>query len=220
MRYLQRSCRQLSLGLYGGKAFRSPKGNRQTVRAVLEACDFSRVRLHTEFVNQDYDSIKKVYSIWICMDTPEDAADSITKYSIHQTPVAGNFKGEARYDLMTGIMVCLGKKVSGEENSLFRLLGTILSAELKPEQKKKVMEMEYDIRMSQKVEEAINVMCNLSDLVEEKAIEKGIEKGIAEGGLLMLIRLVENGKIDIMDAAMEADMSVEKFKRCMENKKK
>lgn len=30
----------------------------------------------------------------------------------------------------------------------------------------------------------MNVMCNYSDLVEERGIEKGIEKGVAEGKIL------------------------------------
>ena len=50
----------------------------------------------------------------------------------------------------------------------------------------------------------------------EEGIEKGIERGIEKGGIRMLIRLVENGKIDILDAAMEASMSVDEFKRYME----
>ena len=33
-----------------------------------------------EFTPNDYDDIKKVYSIWICMEAPEYAAGTIVKY--------------------------------------------------------------------------------------------------------------------------------------------
>ena len=39
-------------------------------------------QLDTEFTADNYDNIKKVYSIWICMDTPKYAQNTITKYEI------------------------------------------------------------------------------------------------------------------------------------------
>ena len=53
----------------------------------------------------------------------------------------------------------------------------------------------------------------------ERGIEKGIREGIEKGEIRMLVKLIENGKIDISDAASEMSMSVEEFKHCMENNK-
>ena len=36
----------------------------------------------TEFTNSHYEKIKKVYSIWICMNPPRYKQNTITKYSI------------------------------------------------------------------------------------------------------------------------------------------
>lgn len=40
------------------------------------------------FVNSEYDKVKKVYSIWICMDA-DDAADSISRISLKQDTLFG-----------------------------------------------------------------------------------------------------------------------------------
>ena len=34
----------------------------------------------TEFTNSHYENIKKVYSIWICMNPPKSRENSITRY--------------------------------------------------------------------------------------------------------------------------------------------
>ena len=41
----------------------------------------------TEFTNSHYEKIKKVYSIWICMNPPKKRQNSITKYSITEEAV-------------------------------------------------------------------------------------------------------------------------------------
>ena len=135
-------------------------------------------QLDTEFTPDNYDNMKKVYSIWICMDTPKYAENTITKYEMQQVPIVGNFKGNARYDLMTGVMVCLGKELCQEKGSLIHLLGTLLTNEISPKGKEEILKETYDIAVSKPSKEVLGKMCNLSELIEEKGMEKGIEKGI------------------------------------------
>ena len=162
-------------------------------------------QLDTEFTADDYDNIKKVYSIWICMDTPEYAQNTITKYDIQQTKIAGDFRGKARYDLMTGIMICLGKEVSDEKNSLLRLLGTVLAEKILPKEKEEILQKEYGIEMKLPSKEGLNVMCNLSDLIEERGIEKGMEQGLQQGRMAERISKIQKmiqknySKEDILD---------------------
>lgn len=42
------------------------------------------------FTKSHYEKIKKVYSIWICTDVPQDRAGTITKYEVHEVNVYGN----------------------------------------------------------------------------------------------------------------------------------
>ena len=59
----------------------------------------------------DYENIKKVYSIWICMNPPKSRENSITRYYIAEENLAGSVKErKADYDLMAAVMICLGKE--------------------------------------------------------------------------------------------------------------
>lgn len=133
----------------------------------------------SEFVDDDYDKIKKVYSIWTCMNVPDYAENTITEYGIQKRSIAGDFPdNRGRYDLMSVIMICLSKKVvQAEDNTkLQRLLGTLLSSEMTKAEKKDIIESEYGIPMKQEIERRVNTMCNLSEAIEEQGIERGEDK--------------------------------------------
>ena len=137
-----------------------------------------------EFLEDDYDKIKKVYSIWICMNAPSYAENTITEYGIQKRSIAGEFpENKGRYDLMSVIMICLSKKVAqaGDNTKLQRLLGTLLASEMTKAEKKDIIESEYGIPMKQEIERRVNTMCNLSEAIEKRGIEQGIERGIERG---------------------------------------
>lgn len=85
-------------------------------RAVFYCARMLSAQMDTEFIADNYDDLKKVYSIWICMDEPEYAKNTITEYAIEQRKVLGDFKGKARYDLLSVIMICLGKDSEEQSN--------------------------------------------------------------------------------------------------------
>ncbi|MFA1016014.1 hypothetical protein ACDK28_11915, partial [Dubosiella newyorkensis] len=63
-----------------------------------------------EFVKNHYEEIKKVYSIWICMDPPSCAAYTINRYGMREANVYGKPLYEKKdYDLMEGILICLSQ---------------------------------------------------------------------------------------------------------------
>lgn len=132
----------------------------------------------TEFTNSHYENIKKVYSIWICMNPPKSRENSITRYYIAEENLAGSVKErKADYDLMAAVMICLGK----EEDSgtdLLKLLNVLLSTETGSQDKCQILEEDFHIRMTQTLESEVSLMCNLSKGVEEKGIEKGRQEGI------------------------------------------
>ena len=149
-------------------------------RGIFYCARMLSAQLDTEFTTRNYDDIKKVYSIWICMETPKYAQNTITEYSIKQSKLFGDFHGKARYDLLSTVMVCLGEEAS-DRNELIGMLSTLLSEELTAEEKEHLLCNEYGIETSIEVKEALNTMCNLSDLIEEKGIKRGIEQGIEQG---------------------------------------
>lgn len=147
-------------------------------RAIYYCARMLSMQKNTEFVGSNYDDIKKVYSIWICMDTPIYAQQTITEYYIEQRKLVGEFAGRARYDLMSAIMVCLGKEGEHleEENPLHGLLSTLLSEKLDAEEKMKILEKQYEIPATVEMKEGIEQMCNLSERIEEKGQKIGENK--------------------------------------------
>ena len=132
----------------------------------------------TEFTNSHYENIKKVYSIWICMNPPKSRENSITRYYIAEENLVGSVKEQkADYDLMAAVMICLGKeRDSGTD--LLKLLNVLLSTETGSQDKCQILEEDFHIRMTLALESEVSLMCNLSKGVEEKGIEKGRQEGI------------------------------------------
>lgn len=132
----------------------------------------------TEFTESHYEDIKKVYSIWICMNPPKNRQNSITCYHITEKNLAGSVRErKSDYDLMTAVMICLGKEEG--ETDVLRLLHVLLSTEKDPGDKCHILEEDFKIKMTQTLESEVSLMCNLSKGVEEKGIQKGLDKGIA-----------------------------------------
>jgi len=145
----------------------------------------------TVFTQSHYEKIQKVYSVWICMNPPEERKNTINKYAMIEENVVGKVKENKEfYDMMTTIMVCLGKGEDVEDDSLLRLLDILLSSDTNAEYKKAVLENDFDIPMTEKMKGDVEHMCNLSDGVEQKGINKGIDK---ERVRLIKIKL-EKGK--------------------------
>ena len=158
----------------------------------------------TEFTKGEYGKIKKVYSIWVCMDPPKNRRNTITQYSIQEKHIIGDAVEQVRnYDLMSAVMICLGDEDDKNYGGLLKFLEVLLSEEKSPETKKEILETEFDVPMTQTLESEVRRMCNLSQGVKERAMEQGI--GIGENkATLNAIRNVMNSFKVSADAAMEA----------------
>ena len=184
-------------------------------RGVFYCARMLSAQLDTEFTTDNYDDIKKVYSIWVCMETPKYARNTITEYSIKQSKLYGNFEGKARYDLLSVIMVCLGEK-EAYGNKLIGMLGTLLSENLSVEEKETLLHNEYGIETSVEVKEVLNTMCNLSDLIEERGIERGIEQGI-ERGIEQGIKKLLAKNFTAEEVAYMLDLDINYVRSILEN---
>ena len=178
----------------------------------------------TEFVNSNYQDIKKVYSIWICPNVPKRVEYTITSYKIEKNDICGEIPDEAYYDLLEVVVICLGKDKNRSKGSrLHGLLSTLLSAKIDVSDKKEILKQEYDIETSVELEGGLRTMCNLADEIEEDGIAKGMKKGMevgkvegkaegkAEGRLETLVSLVLKGSITKEEAVQMAEMNENEF---------
>lgn len=146
----------------------------------------------TVFTRSHYEKIQKVYSVWICLNPPKERKNTITGYSLTEKAYVGKVKEkEGNYDSISAIMVCLGENDEDTESDLLRLLDVLLSSEKNAKEKKEILENEFQIPMTEKMEEEVEHMCNLSDGVEQKGIQKGIEIGIEQANRLIIINMLK-----------------------------
>ena len=160
---------------------------------------------NVEFSAKNYNKIKKVYSIWICKDVPDKYANTITSYSIKENDMYGKFVGASYYDLVNVVMIRLGSEVIASDNELIGLLKVLLSDKMGGDKKIEILENDYGLKMNKDVEEEMRIMCNLSDLVEERGIAIGEERGIAigeeRGTINVAIKMLKANKpiVEIME---------------------
>jgi hypothetical protein len=180
-------------------------------RGLYYCCRLISSQYETEFKDGDYDGIKKVYSIWICTDTPDYAKNTITKYKITEENIIGNMKvDQSKYDLLNVIMVCLDKDSEDVENmnkGILKLLRVLLSGRVSSDKKKIELNEDFDIEMSVELEKEMRDMCNLSAGIREDGVRDGIEKGAELKDLEYLRKFMKKFKISFEQAAEMMELS-------------
>ena len=184
-----------------------------TKRAVYYGSRLISAQHGTVFTKSDYQKLRKVYSIWICVNPAKRFRNTITRYSLKPEAIIGNaVEAPENYDLINIVMVCLGKMEEWNDNNLIKFLGVLFQNELSAREKKDILERDFNIPMTETFESEVDDMCNLSQGVAEEAMQKGLQQGRTH----ILIELVNDGVFTIEKAAEKARMSVEEFRNAME----
>ncbi|MFR2034383.1 MAG: hypothetical protein ACLS3P_09990 [Agathobacter sp.] len=109
---------------------------------------------------------------------PEDVVKYIEgEPSISVVPVEPGLANMEKTDATGQRIVGLNTE-HDEKYEMHRLIGALLSSELKEQEKLDIIEHEYNIPISQEFREDVRIMCNLSTGIEERATEKTSEKFI------------------------------------------
>ena len=144
-------------------------------RAIFYVSRLISSQKERDFVNTNYDDIKQVFSIWICMNMDDNSLSHIhlTKDELLKPC---NWKGNL--DLLNIVLIGITDEIPehDEKYEMHRLIGALLSSELKEQEKLDIIEHEYNIPISQEFREDVRIMCNLSTGIEERATERATEK--------------------------------------------
>jgi len=134
-----------------------------------------------EFDNSDYDNIKPVRSIWICMDARDDE-DSVNRIEFKQNTLYGKDVEVPGIDKAQATIIRLRKNPDAREsrNKLIAMLETLLGNQ-DAKSKCERLEKQYGFIINDETARRVNTMCNLSDVVEERGIERGLARGIEQG---------------------------------------
>lgn len=189
-------------------------------RGIVYPARLISQQMDVEYTADNYDGVKKVYSVWICMNAPEKkhsykkVADSIVEYSIKPTILYPHNATDdeiatGRYDLMSTVFINLNSQNTiNSKNVLISMLSTLLSDKIKVDEKKQKLEKEYGIKMSKELESEVSSMCNLSEAIEERGIERG--------RMYTIYDFIQSGMIKPEAGAQKLGISVEQLKEDME----
>lgn len=157
-------------------------GYDHVTRGVYNCSRMISAQYNTEFSHSHYEQIKKVYSIWICLDPPKKHKNSISVVSLNKKDILSNVdRKKETYDLMTVVSICLGGEEYDNYSGIVKLLDILLKSRLPVEQKKNILEKEFEIPMREEIEEEVESMCHYIQTVFRDAIEEGLEEGLEKG---------------------------------------
>ena len=154
----------------------------------------------------NYNSLEKVYSIWICNENiPSELQNTVTSYSISKTDEIGvSNEPVADYDLLNVIMIRRGKETSSE--AIFDYLTAFFSSNIEGICKY------VNIKDDAEVMEGVRKMSGLGETISKQNYE--------QGGLDMLISLVKEGLLNLREASRKANMTEADFSQLMNSEKK
>lgn len=187
-------------------------------RAIFYICRIVSSQKGRDFVNSEYDDMKRVYSIWICMNMKEH---SLSHIHLEEQQIIGSHKWKGDLDLLNIIIIGIAKNLPEKEEKyeLHRLLSALLSSDLEVEDKLDIMEKEYDIPLENDIRKDVKEMCNLSQGIREEAFEEGQEYGYREGQekgekqkLGRVVTKMHEAKFPLEQIAAIAEISMEKVK--------
>ena len=137
-------------------------------RAIFYASRLISSQKERDFVGPDYDDIKRVFSIWICMNMDVNSMSFIHLMKEDHLE-AHNWGGNL--DLLNIILIGITNDLPAHEEKyeLHRLLAALFSTQLVEQEKLEIIGEEYKIPLTEKERRDVKLMCNLSEGIEEKA---------------------------------------------------
>lgn len=157
-----------------------------TKRAIYYAGRMLSAQYGSVFSESDYGKLRKVYSIWICLNPPMKYRNTMMQYQMQEKALIGNVPIRKQdYDMLTVIMIYLDRNAvetfSDGEEDLLGFLNTLFSSIKSTEEKRSILETQYGVSMTESLEGEVDKMCNASMAVLEDGIEIGRKQGLEQG---------------------------------------
>ena len=134
-----------------------------------------------EFFGSDYDKIKEVISIWICMDARKNE-DSIIEYQLRPEVKFGENTHPEEINLLKGILIKIrgGKNMTQSENKLIEMLEYVI-ADHSAEEKKNYLKNECGVEMTKELERKVEAMGeSMGRAILQGMLEDAWDKGVEQ----------------------------------------
>lgn len=130
--------------------------------------------------------------------------------------IIGNHHWKGDIDIFNLIMIGVNDSCvpEADESKFYRFLCALFADPEKVpfQEKKDILNQEYNV-WTPEIRKEVETMCNLSQTIAERAEIKGFDKGFNKGTIETLVALVKKNRLSITDAAEEANMTEEEFKK-------
>ncbi len=159
------------------------------------------------FHNSEFQNLKKVYSIWIVMNSSKAMEGVLNKYTITEECLETKYQfPKADYDKLCVVMIYPNSEydIKDDKNSMMKMLNLLFKAKMSAEDKKYQLGKNYGIMMTRAIGKEVDGMCDLSKGVRAEGIAEGLEKGRVEMAISMVIGFMKttNKSMDeVMDMA-------------------
>ena len=179
-------------------------------RAIFYVSRLISSQKERDFVNTNYDDIKQVFSIWVCMNMEKN---SLSHFHIVKDDMLEPYDWKGNADLLNIVMIGVTNELPkhDEKYELHRLIGALLSDRLKENEKLDIIEKEYKIPLNDDFRKEMDTMCNLGQGIEDRAMEKTIEN--------VVMKMYSNN-FSLEQISIATDKSVEEIKMIIEKNDK
>lgn len=149
-------------------------------RMTYYLCRMISAQKEQEFFGSDYDNIKEVISIWICMDARK-SQDSIVEYQLRPEIKFGKMNFPEKIKLLTGIIIKIRrrKEVKKSKNKLIEMLEYLIT-DRSVEEKKNYLKNECGMQMTRELERKVESMGSIGRVILESALEEAWDKGVEQ----------------------------------------
>ena len=160
-------------------------------RAVFYVSRLVSSQKERDFVKTNYNDIKRVFSIWVCMNMDENSMDYV---HLTDDKLLGTHQWQGGLDLLNIVLIGISDKIPEHDDKyeLHRLLGTLFSMELTVDEKLGIIETEYSIPVDDKLRKDVSAMCNLSQGIRDNTLAEVImtmhEKGYTSGQIAEIVK--------------------------------
>ena len=179
-------------------------------RAIFYVSRLISSQKERDFVNTNYDDIKQVFSIWVCMNMSNN---SLSHFHLKKDEMLEPYDWKGNTDLLNIVMIGVTNELPkhDEKYELHRLIGALLSDRLRENEKLDIIEKEYKIPLSNDFRKEVDTMCNLSQGIVDRVTEEVTAKNLID-----FIMNMYNNKFSMEQISLATKKSVDEVKKIIE----
>ena len=140
-------------------------------RAIFYVCRLISSQKQKDFINSNYDDIKQVYSIWLCMNTKHN---SLSHYHLIKEDKLIPYNWKGNIDLINIVLLGISNDINNNnKHDMHGLLTVLFTSKLKAQQKLSIIKQEYNIPTDDNtLRKDVSDMCNLGEGLVERTVER------------------------------------------------